>query len=415
MSDPTAKQHGFALVLTLALLAVLVLAVFALSLMVRVGTQSVATAAFQAQAKQNALTGLTLAVSQLQEAAGSDSRLTGNAGIAGISPRDTRRQWTGVWGGAISPVWLTSGVASRPTPELPSRRVELVGAKSVGSPTDRTEQETVDAGLVSIPSVSTDGRIVEGGRFAYWVGDEGAKISVALNNAELQLNAAGVGVRPDTRRLLGSSFNPLAAEVERLLSFEQSKEAFSNTSLTGAFHQATLTARFLPASAPGATARAGPFASGVFNINTTSIPAWRAWFEFPSSATTASTYLSLSSSQSLRLAERVATAVAARGGPFAHPSEFVSSGIIDAALNTVPRVTGITEQEILDALAPIWAVRSDTFRIRAYGDALNPADETVQATAYCEAIVQRTPEIMTGAFGRRFVVIYFRWLGPDDI
>ena len=33
---------------------------------------------------------------------------------------------------------------------------------------------------------------------------------------------------------------------------------------------------------------------------------------------------------------------------------------------------------------------------------------------YCEAIVQRVPDPLPG-FGRRFVVISFRWLGPEDI
>ena len=61
------------------------------------------------------------------------------------------------------------------------------------------------------------------------------------------------------------------------------------------------------------------------------------------------------------------------------------------------------------------AVRSDTFRIRAYGDAVNPSDPTkVESTAWCEAIVQRIKDDPASPRGR-FVITYFRWLSPDDI
>jgi hypothetical protein len=47
---------------------------------------------------------------------------------------------------------------------------------------------------------------------------------------------------------------------------------------------------------------------------------------------------------------------------------------------------------------------------------LNPA--RIEAVAQCEAMVQRTPDLLDAArpeLGRRFVVTYFRWLGPADI
>lgn len=405
--------------MTLALLALLLLAVFALSALVRVSSQTAGTSSDQAAARQNALLALSVALGELQRATGADSRRTGNAGIAGIGAQDSRRQWTGVWGGTPSPIWLASNAAAGVTPTIPGSRVQLVGPGSVGSPSDRTDQELVEVGLVEIPSISFDGQLVNRNRIAYWVGDEGAKVSAAIQAIELQTNNAGVALRPDTRRLLGSNFEPSASTIGRLLTFEQIKIAFSNISLTGAFHQTTLSAKFVPTSAPNAVANSGVYAAGAFNINTSSVPAWRAWFEFPSSQTTATTNLSLNATQSLRLAQRVAGAIAARGAPFAETADFVNSGIIHVALNTTPRITGITEAQILDALSPIWAVRSDTFRIRAYGDVLS-ADESgaILASAYCEAIVQRTPEVIdsiAGPFGRRYVIVSFRWLSPDDI
>lgn len=39
----------------------------------------------------------------------------------------------------------------------------------------------------------------------------------------------------------------------------------------------------------------------------------------------------------------------------------------------------------------------------------------VEAAAYCEAIVQRTPDPAPNGLGRKFVVTYFRWLGANDL
>ena len=80
----------------------------------------------------------------------------------------------------------------------------------------------------------------------------------------------------------------------------------------------------------------------------------------------------------------------------------------------------MTAQQLVDEVAPILTVRSDTFKIRAYGDAMNPADVGVagarpEAVAYCEAIVQRTNDDDPLGHGEKFVITYFRWLGPDDI
>ena len=38
-----------------------------------------------------------------------------------------------------------------------------------------------------------------------------------------------------------------------------------------------------------------------------------------------------------------------------------------------------------------------------------------EAVAYCEALVQRTPDPAADGTGRKFVVIFFRWLGPTDV
>ena len=108
----------------------------------------------------------------------------------------------------------------------------------------------------------------------------------------------------------------------------------------------------------------------------------------------------------------------------------------------------LLQGDILQALGPILTARSDTFRIRAYGDKVvtsrqDPSLEVVTARAWCEAIVQRLPEpveklredsspeedlyqdaesikslyrdIDKPYFGRRFRVVSFRWLEKDEL
>jgi len=96
----------------------------------------------------------------------------------------------------------------------------------------------------------------------------------------------------------------------------------------------------------------------------------------------------------------------------------------------------VTQADLLQRLGPLLTTRSDTFRIRAYGESGGLAGRG--ASALCEAIVQRIPEYIDPTnppeaaairfnpvserfengslstdnqfFGRRFVVISFRWL-----
>lgn len=84
----------------------------------------------------------------------------------------------------------------------------------------------------------------------------------------------------------------------------------------------------------------------------------------------------------------------------------------------------ISQADIMTALGPIVNVRSDTFRIRAYGEFAAPGSVD-KSVAYCEALVRRrvdpvdadsdpTARLMTG-LGRRFEILEFRWLTKDEI
>lgn len=87
----------------------------------------------------------------------------------------------------------------------------------------------------------------------------------------------------------------------------------------------------------------------------------------------------------------------------------------------------VTQADLLQALGPVLTARSDSFVIRAYGSALDPEGK-VLAEAWCEAVVQRTPEPLSPDesginpdttlpvdFGRRFDVKRFRWLHRNEI
>ena len=98
----------------------------------------------------------------------------------------------------------------------------------------------------------------------------------------------------------------------------------------------------------------------------------------------------------------------------------------------------LQQGDILQPLGGMLVARGDTFIVRAYGDARTPDGGKVLARAWCEAVVQRVPDYInpvdspeepshvsgtpnTGVaeenrrFGRRFLVVSFRWMSPNEI
>jgi Tfp pilus assembly protein PilV len=92
---------------------------------------------------------------------------------------------------------------------------------------------------------------------------------------------------------------------------------------------------------------------------------------------------------------------------------------------------GIVKQaDILTPIAPLLSARSDSFLIRGYGEKTDAAGKVI-ARAWCEAVVQRSPEFidpsadaadkpyatignLNKTFGRRFDIVSFRWLSPSE-
>jgi len=402
---------GFALVLTLVLLALAVIVAVAIVLTARMSSRMATTAELQTQARQNALLGLGVALDQLQRTAGPDDRVTAMAGMVGEPTQSALRHWCGVWrvGAAGPEAWLASGAAESAMPQVQGERIVMVGPNTVGSPTDRTDQEVVEVGLVDLPETERGRR----GGYAYWVGDEGAKVSAVIRAGEAQVaGASGVELRPNLRRLIGGGYSPQSLAASKVISFEQLRQAGTGVSLTEAFHAVTHRSVVLPATAAWGVPMPDGWVVGAFNINTTNEAAWRAWLEFPDHN---NAVFGLTANRTLSAARRIRDLFAARGRPFGSVAELEASGVIQAAFDSAsPKVTTLMEEEFFEELRPVLTVRSDTFRVRAYGEA-EVGEGAGRAAAYCEAIVQRTDEILDTAEGRRFVVIYFRWLVPEDV
>jgi len=117
---------------------------------------------------------------------------------------------------------------------------------------------------------------------------------------------------------------------------------------------------------------------------------------------------------------------------YSHPDKLRDATRLEQTLKPATKAWGapgfLTQGDVLQVLGPSLNARSDTFIIRTYGDAADSSG-TIRSRAWCEAIIQRTPEPLSadasglnsanagkaGDFGRRFIVKSFRWLKREDI
>lgn len=400
---------GFALVLTLALLALLVLAVVALSALVRVNSQVSSSGTAQLQARQNALLALAVAQSELQKAAGQDARVTGMAGITGIAANlnNTTRHWCGVWridGTFIG--WLTSGAQSASAALVSSAvSIELVSTSAVGA--SAANSEHVIAGKLVVPDAS--GTVT--GNYAWVVLDEGVKTAAyapsPIGTAPVIFsNSTNAQSRLRDAVASYSSGLPTITTFEQLALLPTPASALTPSTIQDNWHHVSLTPRWVVGN---------QLQTGYQNVNTNSAIVWRnllQTYNISSSAPAqiAASTLSTRGTTLQNTAATFSTTGKYSNGPFTTPSG------VAALLGAVFTSGSPTAAQINTVLAPQLAVRSDTFRIRGYGEALNPADSSqIDAIAYCEAIVQRTPDSAPNGLGRRFVVVAFRWLGVGDI
>lgn len=216
-----AKAGGFALVITVALLAFLVLLLVSLAALTRVETQVAANTRIQERARQHTLLALNVAIGQLQRYAGPDNRITAQGNLMGGAGGGIENPWfTGVWNAdtadAAAMTWLVSGnetaagmdggleaeaavrvnlttplgrTAAEPevalTDAADAGRVRLVGPGAARM--SALTAAAIEHGAVVVPAVAIEAPapgIATGtmvlGRYAWWIGDEGVKASLAL-------------------------------------------------------------------------------------------------------------------------------------------------------------------------------------------------------------------------------------------
>jgi len=530
------RRRGFALVLVVVLLSLLVILLVGLAALARLETHTEENRRDLATARRHALLGLGQALGALQRAAGPDVAATATAALPG-NAEPNRTRWTGVWRqGESDPVWLVSspdGLAPNPTAAAWLDPVTLVGPASadVGA----TPDADPDAVRVETVPIAVPGSLWPGwtdpadpviGRFAYWVGDEGVKVSTIVpdeRRALTGLDGSPVWPQPEAGLLWGGVDLSTVARVDALEKIEAYSQlgyvdtAFSPARLRQNFHRATTTAyavvadaaqgglktpvtpagdhpyapggvaghdrRFLvttpdpeatePQALPaarfgvrrplgamptvaevsGAAAAAHLLVAGAFNLNAVDPDGagqrlvWRSLVGAARRLTWADGTVRVLTDGELDalatelIAARFQAAYAgtdkAQGAPFRRLTDFAAASLLDDVLAATPINVGrtpaspdyVTADQLLSRLLPLLTVRSDTFRLRAYGDTRNPVTGAVLGRAWCEAWVQRVPDYLDPADdpasapsrpdnvagGRRFLVTSFRWLTTADI
>lgn len=181
---PNAKQPpGFALVLSLVLMAFVLLLLLSVTALVQVESRSADSSLQTLQARESARLALMIAIGELQKHAGPDQRVTARADILGDGDfNPSSRFWTGVWDTAdptAAPTWLVSGVSADPN-NLSADLMQLVGAGSAGvDPTQHVYAPTLEV-------LDDDGNVCD--QIAWWISDEGVKASLGKRPLNLRAN-----------------------------------------------------------------------------------------------------------------------------------------------------------------------------------------------------------------------------------
>lgn len=221
------RPKGFALVLALALMSLMLLLMVSLATFFQLEVHSATQERNMAAARANALLGMSLALSELQAFAGPDQRATARADI--LDEEAAEPYWTGVWHTQPqadasdpfdqgNPRWLVSTSdpsALDPVTGIPLA-VDSVGLVS-GTPSSSAPRVSVER--VPVPTHLN----TLSGHYAYWVSDEGLKAAVNLTRP--------VGLDPQTseyRRILATAAKNAPGLIPELDFFDET----TNSTLT---------------------------------------------------------------------------------------------------------------------------------------------------------------------------------------
>lgn len=172
LSNPSrnGSPRGFALVISLSLMVLLVVLSVGLLGLSSISLRSSTRSEAMQVAKANARMALILALGELQKAAGPDQSITASSAIR---PGAKETQWTGAWS-TVPGVdrnqvrWLVSGNTPDPVAGTGADPIPLVDSE-VAALRVNAPAVAVEASAKGIP-----------GRYAWWIGDEGVKARVDL-------------------------------------------------------------------------------------------------------------------------------------------------------------------------------------------------------------------------------------------
>jgi len=202
------NSRGFSLVLSLTIMAGIVMLLVTISALITIESRAATNHQLSTRARLNSIVSMRLALAHLQQEAGSDRRATARAEIIQPSASTAALRnpmWTGVWRTDRPdqpPSWLVSGRRDR---SAGAQSTSLSGLTDYGadhlSPLDPYVPEGIDtvtlvgtasANRYSATDPTIPDGIVEGiaklalpeesGAYAYWIGDEGVKARVNLQD-----------------------------------------------------------------------------------------------------------------------------------------------------------------------------------------------------------------------------------------
>ncbi len=269
---------GFALLITITLLAFLVLLLVSLASLTRVEAQVATNGRHLASARQNALFALGVALGHLQKHAGPDQRVSGPSNLgtgagtvaAGTVGRsDVQPHWVGIWRDKdpATPerepellTWLVSGnELGDPLAETPAvgegyapgdDHVLLIGPGTVVPPSapSATTPETriiarkmpIEVPVANVPGQGGSDPITVG-NYSWWIGDEGIKARVNLRDPHVSAtDEANKRHRLQSARRMGieaiTGWDTYPANSERLekgFSLSQHRLADTDAAFTG--------------------------------------------------------------------------------------------------------------------------------------------------------------------------------------
>jgi Tfp pilus assembly protein PilX len=172
-------EDGFALLIALTLMSVVLMLLVAMTVMVNVETTNSSRQLNQLRAKENARLALMIAIGELQQHAGPDQRVTARAEILGSSIPESNRMWTGVWDTTApdsSPSWLVSSeTTTSSAATTPDNAITIQAGYDPDADGSYTEAYAYAPTQVELIEMNSGRDAI-----AWWISDEGTKAPISM-------------------------------------------------------------------------------------------------------------------------------------------------------------------------------------------------------------------------------------------